>query len=499
MMQGVRSIRRITCTLAALVLISGGMAQDTLSYSLSLQDVVNLAIEKSSAMKNNNNRYVNYYWRWRNFKTSNRPQLVLSGDMPDYTQSTVAVTQPDGGVEFKQVTNLSTSARLSLNQSIPQTGTYIYASTSAIRFQDFNKGIVNYSGSPFSIGFTQPIFDVNWLKWRRRIEPLVYDEAQKNYIETTEEISLHATYRFFNYLRIQTNYNLAESNLQNSRDNLRIAETRQELGTISENDFARIRLSVLNAQKALNAASMDLKNADFELKSYIGLSQEEKIDLKMPTQVFLFEIDAKKALEQAMENRKESVQYERRLIEAERALVQAKSQTGLSATLRGSFGMSNSAGTLGGVYEQPEKQRTINLSLSIPVLDWGKSASAVKLAESERELTLFDVEQDRQDFERSVVVQVEQFSLLKDQLETANEADKVAENGYTIALKKFQNGEISITDLNIALAEREAAKRDYINSLRTYWVAYYNLRILTLYDFELDQKIEYVNPLLVEQ
>jgi outer membrane protein TolC len=93
-----------------------------------------------------------------------------------------------------------------------------------------------------------------------------------------------------------------------------------------------------------------------------------------------------------------------------------------------------------------------------------------------------------------VIVQVEQFSLLRDQLNTAEEADKVASNGYLIALRKFQNGEISITDLNISLAERESAKRDYIESLEDYWVAYYNLRILTLYDFELNRKIDYVNP-----
>jgi outer membrane protein len=81
---------------------------------------------------------------------------------------------------------------------------------------------------------------------------------------------------------------------------------------------------------------------------------------------------------------------------------------------------------------------------------------------------------------------------------TAREADKVAENGYQISLKKFQNGEISITDLNISLSERESAKRDYIDSLREYWVAYYNLRILTLYDFQFDQKITYSNPMIGE-
>ena len=93
-------------------------------------------------------------------------------------------------------------------------------------------------------------------------------------------------------------------------------------------------------------------------------------------------------------------------------------------------------------------------------------------------------------------MQVEQFGLLKDQMTTSEEADKVAENGYEIALKKFQNGEISITDLNISLQEREAAKRDYISSLEDYWEAYYRLRILTLYDFELQEKIWYPNPML---
>lgn len=491
--------RKIVVLITFLFIISGLYAQDTITYSLSLHDVVNLAIDKSSAMKYNNNKNVNYYWRWRNFKTSNRPQLVLSGDLPGYNQSTEAVTQPDGSVEFKQVTNLSTSATLSLNQSIPQTGTYIYASTSAIRFQDFNKDIVNFSGSPFSIGFYQPIFAVNWLKWSRKIEPLIYDEAQKDYIEETEQISLNATNRFFKFLSVQTNYNLARSNLKNSNDNLKIAETKQKIGWISENDFDRIKLSVLNAQKALNKASMDLKNADFELKSYIGLDQDEKIELTMPTNITLFKIDPAKALQEAQQNRKESSQYKRRLIQADRSLVDAKSKNGLSATLRGSYGLTNSAGTMAGIYDQPERQRTLDLSLSIPVLDWGRSESAVKLAESERDLTIYNVEKDREDFERSVIVQVEQFSLLEDQLVTAKEADKVAGNGYTIALKKFQNGELSITDLNIALSEREGAKRDYINSLKNYWDAYYTLRILTLYDFETNRKISYINPLLQNQ
>jgi outer membrane protein len=469
------------------------------SLTLSLQNVVDLAVVQSSAVKNAQNRNVNYYWRYKNFQSRFRPQLVLSGDLPDYAQTTTPITQPDGTIEFKQVANAQASANLSLNQSIPLLGTYVYAATSVYRIQDFKNNSTEFSGTPFSVGFSQSLFGYNWMKWNKRIEPLLYEQANKDFAESIEEISLAATQRFFRYLKVQTNFNLATSNLKNSQDNLKIAEAKRKLGQISENDFSRIQLSILNAQKALNNAQMDLKNADFELKSYIGLDQEVGIMLNIPLNIEFIEIDPAKALSEAKTNRKETPMFEVRLTEADRQLEEAKKNSGLSATLRGSYGISNSAEFFPGVYQNPEKSQIVNLTVSVPILDWGRSASAIKLAESQKELVVYDVQKGKMDFEREVIVQVEQFGLLKDQLNTAREADKVAENGYMIALRKFQNGEISITDLNISLSERESAKRDYIDSLRDYWEAYYNLRILTLYDFELGMKISYVNPMISKQ
>jgi len=469
---------------------------DSTPFSLTLDEVIDMALLQSPTSKYIQNQNVNYYWRYRNFKTRFRPQLTLAGDLPNYTHTTQPITQPDGSIEFRQVSNLAASANLSLSQSIPQLGTYIWASTTAHGIRNLNKNETGFSGSPFAIGFSQPLFAYNWMKWYRKTEPMIYDEAQKRFVQQIEEIALNTTHRYFNYLMVQTNYKLAENNLKNSQDNLRISQTKKELGQISDNDFSRIELSVLNAQKALNQASMDLKNTDFELKRYVGLDQSMEIDLAIPLDIHFFEIDIQTAIERARENRQETSLYQRRLINADRALAEAKNSTGLSTTLRGSFGLSNSAENFLGIYDQPERDRLLRISLSIPILDWGRSASTVKLAESERELTIYNVNKDIEEFDRSVIVQVEQFGLLQDQLRTATEADKVAENGYQIALRKFQNGELSITDLNIALQEREQAKRDYIRSIQSYWVAYYRLRVLTLYDFEKGHNITYGNPML---
>lgn len=482
-----------------LSIVSYAVAQDAdtiRNVKLTLDDVIELAIEQSPSIKYYQNRNVNYYWRWKNFRANFRPQLGLSGDLPDYRITNEPVQQPDGSIQFRQISQLSTTADLALEQIIPQTGTRIYGASSLYRVQDYNNETIEWSGSPFYIGFVQPLFAYNYWKWARKTEPLVYEESQKFYIESVERVSLNSASRFFNYLGIQTNYNLAANNLKNSEDNLRIAEVKRDLGQISENDYSRIKLSVLNATKSLNKSSMDLKNADFELKSYIGMDQNTDIELIVPLEMNLFYIDPDKALEETLANRKEGPEFARRLIEADRELVRAKRNTGLRTTLRGSYGTTNAAPTLGGVYEEPDNQQTLRLSVNIPILDWGKSASAVKLAESQRELVVYGVERERLDFEREVVVQVEQFNLLKVQIETAKEADKVAENGYLISLKKFQNGEISITDLNISLSEREKAKRDYISSIEDYWESYYFIRILTLYDFQWDLKINYTNPSL---
>lgn len=470
--------------------------QDLLEVSLSLRNVVDLAISQSSSVKYVQNQDVNYYWRWKNHQTRFRPQLTLSGDLPDFENQTKPIVQPDGSIIFSQITQLETSAQLAITQPIPQLGATVYAASGIVRLQDFDNNTVGFSGYPVSVGITQPLFAYNWMKWTRMTEPLIYEEAQKRFIESIEEISYNATARFFNYLKIQTNYSLAESNLANSQDNLKIAEVKKGLGNISGNDFSRIQLSVFNAQKALNNARIDLKNADYELKKYIGLDQNQTIELIIPLDMFLWEVDAEVALKESLDNRKETPEFERRLIQADRDLTHARRNAGVNATLRMSYGVSNSADDFGGIYENPEQQQNVRLSLSVPILDWGRSESQVKLAESRRELVLYDVDHDRQDFERRVVVQVEQFNLIKSQIATAEAADKVAEEGYKIALKKFQNGEISITDLNISLAEREGAKRDYIRSIENYWESYYLLREVTLYDFEFQQKIYYTNPML---
>ncbi len=49
------------------------------------------------------------------------------------------------------------------------------------RFDDFDRKTVLYNGAPYAIGYSQPIWKWNALKWDKQIEPLKYNE-EKNAI-----------------------------------------------------------------------------------------------------------------------------------------------------------------------------------------------------------------------------------------------------------------------------------------------------------------------------
>jgi outer membrane protein TolC len=51
-------------------------------------------------------------------------------------------------------------------------------------------------------------------------------------------------------------------------------------------------------------------------------------------------------------------------------------------------------------------------------------------------------------------------------------------------------GRIGIDNLYIAQNEKDQAKTQYVQALRQYWQAYYQLRRLTLYDFETGRPIQ---------
>ncbi|WP_394342458.1 TolC family protein [Mucilaginibacter limnophilus] len=223
----------------------------------------------------------------------------------------------------------------------------------------------------------------------------------------------------------------------------------------------------------------------------MGLEGDSQLALTIPQAISRMEVDAQTVLAEAFANRSDAIAFVRRLAEAKRDVAKAKGQSGLIATLTANLGFSNSSRTIAGVYRSPQNQQLLQLQFAIPILDWGRSKSRVKTAQANEQFTEYAVEQDKQTFRQEILTQVTLFNMLKEQISLTAEADSIAGEKYHIARERYMLGNLSITDLSIAFQENDQAKRDYVNALRDFWGAYYQLRYLSLYDFEKKQKITY--------
>jgi outer membrane protein len=163
----------------------------------------------------------------------------------------------------------------------------------------------------------------------------------------------------------------------------------------------------------------------------------------------------------------------------------------LNATLNANLGYSNAGSRVFDVYRSPKSQQSVVLQLSIPVLDWGRSRSRAKTAQANEQLIVYEVEQAQLNFKQEIITQVTLFDMMKEQMTLTARAAEIALEKYQIASERYVLGNLSITDLSIAFQENDRAKRDYIAALRNFWGAYYQLRYLSLYDFERNEKIRY--------
>jgi outer membrane protein len=456
---------------------------------LSLIEVVQQAREQSVASKQAVTLKKTNYWKYHSFLADFKPQLSLNGTVPGFTNSYIQVVQPDGTVSFKSVSNNNSTVNLLLNQSVALTGGTIYIQQQMQRFDDFAGNKTSYNGIPFEFGIDQPLFRFNKMKWDRKIEPLKFQEGNQKYIGDLEQVALAATGLYFDLLVAQVNLQIADKNRSNNDTLYKIAGHKLELGKISQNDLLQLQMGLLTAQKDLASANQSAAVASLKLKMFLSSRDERELELEVPQELDEFAIDPQKALDEAFANRSDAITFARRLLEANRDVVQAKKENGLNASVSATFGLSNQGLRPGDIYVKPQDREFVELQFTLPIMTWGRNKARTEVAKANQEFAQQSVEQDKLTFEQEIFTQVTLLQMLQKQVKLTKLADQIAANRYQIAQDRFILSNLSVTDLGIAIQEKDRAKRDYILALRDYWQSYYTLRLLTLYDFERNQKI----------
>jgi outer membrane protein TolC len=342
--------------------------------------------------------------------------------------------------------------------------------------------------TPVQLSYSQPLFSFNSFKWNLKIEPRRFQEARQMAVEDLESVSGTTIGYFFDLLWSQSSLRDAMTERTRAETLLAVVRHRFQSGKAPENDLLQAQLADLNSDLRLTRARVDVQSKQQRLGNFLGVGDDRVFELETATDVPDPQVDFETALAQAKRNRPTAMAWERTLLEADRSVAQAHSQGG-NTWLQASYGLSHSSEAIDDLYRDPTTDQKAFLSVSVPIVDWGRRRARVAVAESQREVTRRQVEQSQVDFERDVLFKYTQFDIQARQLQLSTLADSIADRRYQRLRERYLNGDGDLNSLNIAQSEKENARRGYLDALRSYWAAYYELRRGTLYDFERRQPI----------
>lgn len=454
------------------------------SLILSLEQTIILAADSSLESFRSKNIYMSSYWEYRAFKAARLPSLTLNLTPGQYNNTLTKRYESGIDIYLRQQA-FEAYGGLSVIQNFDLLGGTFFLNSNIDylrNFGDITK--TQFTSIPIRIGYQQNLLGYNAFKWEKKIEPLKYEKAKKQLIRDIENTSGLAAEYFFNLAMAQAEYDLAKENLHNTDTLYRIGEERSKIAAISQSDLLTLQLDRINAVNSLKSADISLKRAMFALTSFLNMDKNTQIRLRLPSYPKSMDISAEKALAEARNNNPDLLGYKQNILENQQTVDRTKKESMFNASVSASIGYNQEAGTFSGVYRDPLRQDIVSLNITIPLIDWGVRRGRYNVAKNNLNVTEITARQGEMKIEEDVIMTVGDFNIQKDLISSAEEALVIADNVYAQKQQRFMIGKEDINSLTLSRQRQQTAMRNYIYALENYWVSYYKIRKLTLYDFE---------------
>ncbi|MDZ4838724.1 MAG: TolC family protein [Bacteroidota bacterium] len=429
-------------------------------------------------------KYKGSLWRYRYYKADYLPSLIANTTLPDLNRAYSRITKPDGRDSFVYRSLANSNVQLSLNQNIGLTGGTISLISGLQRIDIFGTSpFTSYVSTPLSIGISQPLFTFSNIRWQRKIEPIVFREADRTLAEDLEDIHIQTTNIYFDVLSSQSRLENAELDLANSDTLYKQGMGRYNMGKIAENDLLQLELNNLNAGLSVQTLTIEYASNVARLKAYLAYSANDSLQLTVPSKPDSLVLNPNAVWQKAKDNSSQGISQQRRIIEAERDIARAQGDNGLQGMVYGQFGLNGQGVNLSNVYGTPQDQQQFRFTLQVPILNWGRTKGALEMARAQRDVVNATILKEQTELEQQVRLQAAQYLLQFKQINIAQKAELVGQRRYYITRQRYLLGKVDVTDLNIAQTDRNSATRNYIETLRQGWTGMYRIRRSTLYDF----------------
>ncbi len=456
------------------------------TYKLTLSESIELAADSSLEAFRVKNLYLASYWNYRAFRAERLPSLTFKTTPITFNRTIDKRYDSERGMDvYVPIQSVQSWGSLSLSQNIDFTGGTFYVDTDLGFMRNFGENTYSqFTSNPVRIGYYQPLFGFNEFKWEKKIEPLKYEKARRDFLYNRETISGTVIEYFFNLAMAQTEYDMALENAASADTLYRIGQERYKIASVSQSDLLTLKLDVVNARNTLKNAEISLKRSMFSFASFLNLDQEAQIELTLPESPKNLFVPIDQAVQFSKENNPDYLGFEQELLEAERDVDQAVKASNFEASVSVDVGFNQVAPQIRDVYRDLMHREVVGVDLKIPLVDWGVRKGRARMAQNNLNVSRISIEQKRVALEQEVIMTVSDFNIQQDLMMSAEEAMDLANSAYNMTKQRFIIGKSDINSLTLSLSRQKEAQKNYILALKEYWLSYYKIRKLTLYDFE---------------
>lgn len=492
-------LRIIEILLLSALLGTGGHAQTALK--LDLDKTITMANDSSLSAFRYQNMYLSGYWEYRSYKAARLPSLTLNTTPAQYYRSITRRYDSQQNIDvYREQQMFSAGAGLSLSQNFDLLGGTFYVDTQLDYMYNFGDSKSSqFSTVPFRIGYQQDLLGYNAFRWDRKIEPLKFEKVKKQYLYNAESVSEEAVNYFFALAMAQADYKLAQDNVATADTLYAIGEQRKKIASISQADLVTLKLDKVNARNTLKNAEISRKRAMSALATFLNMDRNSYIEIDLPSRPRYIDIPADMAMTLARENNPTYLEQRQNVLEAERDVDRTKKESRFNASFNASVGFNQVADNIGDAYRDLLQQDLVSFSISVPLIDWGVRKGKYNMAKNNLNVVKIAARQEEISLEEDVMMTVSDFNVQQDMIASAEEALDLAEMAYDQTRKRFIIGKADINSLTLAQNRQQEAQKNYIQALQNYWLSYYKIRKLTLYDFEfgisLSERFDFENHL----
>ena len=468
-----------------------GVTQNQEVIDLDLESVLKLAKEKSLDVFTAKNMYLRSYWDYKDYRTLNLPTISANFNPLNFRNSTQEIYNSEKNRnEYRSLKTLNSNLGFRLNQPISFTGGNVYLNSRINRLESFGTtSNIAFNNNIFEIGFEQSLFGFNRFKWEKKIAPVKFEKAKKEYIESLQDLYIKAIDYYFALADAQLNLDMSKDNYNNAEKLYNLGKQRFNIATIDKQQLLDLELSFLENEVALSRAERNLSSAQFRLNSFLGFDETVYLKLNIDHNVPLVQVDPAKVAEQAILNNPTILDLKINELQTLKEVKRTQAEKKFNPKISGSVGLNKNANSLSDTYIHPLNQETASVSVEIPIIDWGKRRRNHLKAQKTHEITQLRNKQDKINFRQEAKLLALDFNIQQQRVKNAYKTMEIAKESHQMVLKRFMSGSVDFLNLNSSVSKKDRTHSSYLQSLKTYWSNYYRLQKTTLTDITTGEKL----------